>query len=64
MGLCPSRNRGAVVDRWSLIVRHAVRMKRRRRKWAILGNFLKMVKQRGIQAMMDDEEEMEEDEEE
>ena len=63
MGLCPSRNRGIVVDRWSMLVRHAVRVQRRRRMWAWLGRFLRMVKQRGIEAMRDDEEEMEEVEE-
>ena len=41
----------------------AVFMERRRRMWAWLGRFLRMVKQRGIEAMRDDEEEMEEDEE-
>jgi len=46
-----------------MLVRHAVRVQRRRRMWAWLGRFLRMVKQRGIEAMRDDEEEMEEDEE-
>ena len=64
MGLCPSRNSGAVVARRSILVRHAARMKRRRRLWASPGRFLKIVKQRGIEAMRDDEEEsLEEDEE-
>ena len=55
MGLCPTRA-ASPLQRWARIVKHAMRLKYRKRLWAALGHYLKMVKQRGLETdVMEDE---------